>query len=238
MIAVDDPDFENEDKDTLADRARVLPPKTVGERFVAISAAAHQLINQTSGEVEYYTPVEIIEAARRVMRGIYLDPASSAAANEYVFAQRIFTLKDNGLAQRWEGRVWMNHPFGRAETACLVGCTKNHVHHNFDYHGNAKWINKLESEYVAGNVIEACCITFACTSETWFQPLVKRPQCYLTPRTNYRLPDGTVKKGVSKGSVVTYFGNNLDRFAREYAPFGTIKIEYVPSAGRGDSDLK
>lgn len=55
---------------------------------------------------------------------------------------------------------------------------------------------------------------------------MRRPQCYLTPRTNYRLPDGTIKKGVSKGSVVTYYGDNLDAFAREYERFGTVKIAY------------
>lgn len=40
---------------------------------------AHRLINQDSGDVEYYTPTEITEAARRVMGGIDLDPFSSAA---------------------------------------------------------------------------------------------------------------------------------------------------------------
>ena len=45
---------------------------------------AATLINQTSGKVEYYTPADIVEAARRVMGSIDLDPASSPAANETV----------------------------------------------------------------------------------------------------------------------------------------------------------
>lgn len=189
-------------------------------------AAAHQLINQTSGEVEYYTPVEIIEAARRVLGTIHLDPASSENANRIVKAERFLTVRDDGLWREWFGKVWMNHPFGRAEKACEASCRKDHIHHGFDYYGNAEWINKLTREYCDGRVIEACCITYACTSEGWFQPLIKRPQCYLTPRTNYRLPDGTIKKGVSKGSVVTYYGNDLDRFAAEFEAFGEIKIAY------------
>lgn len=44
----------------------------------------HQLVNQTSGNTEWYSPPELVEAARRVMGGIDLDPASSRAANEAI----------------------------------------------------------------------------------------------------------------------------------------------------------
>lgn len=174
------------------------------------SRSNHQLINQTSGKVEYYTPVEIVEAARRVMGGIDLDPASSIAANLTVKALHIFTVADDGLSQEWHGRIWMNHPFGLVQ--------------------NPKWVTKIGREYYEGRIRAACCITFACTSERWFQPLAKLPQCYLTPRTNYRLPDGTIKKGVSKGSVVTYYGNDIDRFAREFIKFGVVKVTHATTA--------
>ena len=97
----------------------------------------------------------------------------------------------------------MNHPFGRGS--------------------NAAWINKLESEFACGNVIEACCITYACTSEVWFQPLLRRPQCFLSPRTNYLLPDGTVFRGVTKGSVVTYFGTRSNAFTDAFQDLGVVK---------------
>lgn len=84
---------------------------------------AHQQINQTSGDVEYYTPPAIIAAAYLVLGTIDLDPASSATANERVKAVRIFTKADDGLQQEWHGKVWMNHPFGKKV--------------------NAKWIKKL-----------------------------------------------------------------------------------------------
>lgn len=165
---------------------------------------AAQLINQTSGIVEYYTPLPIIEAARRTLGFIDLDPASSAIANARVKAGAFFTEADNGLSVNWFGNVWMNHPFGRIE--------------------NPKWVSKIESEFKSARVSAACCITFACTSERWFQPLLRRPQCFLSPRTNYELPDGSTLRGVTKGSVVTYFGHDPSRFAREFEELGVVKI--------------
>lgn len=179
-----------------------------------------QLINQTSGEVEYYTDPKIAEAARSMMGGIDLDPASSAGANEVIRAIVFHGPHDNSMSRPWMGRVWMNHPFGRQEDACPPDCTKEHIHHSYPYHGNAAWINKLMEEWEGGNVEEALCITYACTSEKWFQPLLDFPQCFLCPRTNYYLPDGTIKKGVTKGSVITYIGDRETRFHRYFKSFG------------------
>lgn len=163
-----------------------------------------QLINQTSGDVEYYTPPEILDAAHATMGHIDLDPASSKLANQVVDAHKFFTVADNGLAQPWFGKVWLNHPFGRG--------------------ANKLWIDKLVSEYLSGRVTEACCITYACTSEAWFRPLLRQPQCFLVPRTNYYLPDGSIKRGVTKGSVVTYFGKNTTAFAVNFGSLGEIKL--------------
>lgn len=188
-----------------------------------------QLINQTSGKVEYYSPPEIVAAARRVMGGIELDPASSEAANERIGAERFYDVEDDAICLEWCAKsVWMNHPFGRPEAPCVPDCVKNHEHHAEIRYGNATWINKLRDSIGWEKVAEACCLTFACTSEAWFQPLLKRPICFLCPRTNYYLPDGTIFKGVSKGSAVTYFGSNVAVFAREFTKFGTVKISYIP----------
>ncbi len=165
-----------------------------------------QLINVDTGNFEYYTPSFIIEAARTTMGNIDLDPSSCKIANERVKAGKIFTLDDNGLKQNWQGNIWMNHPFGKKS--------------------NKLWIDKLVSEYKSGNVKQACCITFAATSEKWFQPLLQFPQCFLSPRTNYLYPNGKIKTGCPKGSVVTYFGDNVSSFNVEFRNLGTIKINY------------
>ena len=165
---------------------------------------AAQLINQDSGNFEYYTPQPIIEAAWLTMGGIDLDPASSLKANRRVNADSFYIERSNGLERHWYGRVWMNHPFGRKT--------------------NKLWIDKLIAEYMAARVEQACCITFAATSEKWFQPLMAFPQCFLSPRTQYMLPDGKVKKGVTKGSVVTYLGGHVTAFADNFRTLGTIKV--------------
>jgi hypothetical protein len=166
--------------------------------------ASHKLINQDSGKVEYYTPSFIVEAARQVMGSIDLDPASSSIANNSIKATRFYTINQPSLELPWIGNIWMNHPFSR----------KN----------NYEFINKLLHEVKEGNVKQACCITFAATSEKWFRPLLTFPQCYLFGRTNYILPDGSQKVGVTKGSVVTYIGPNNDKFREVFSKYGAVKI--------------
>ena len=160
-----------------------------------------QLINQDSGNYEWYTPVEIVDMAREVMGGIDLDPFSSELANVEVKADHIFT--ELGLNRQWFGKVWMNHPFGRVM--------------------NKACVQKLVSAYNLGEIEQACCITFAATSEAWFRPLLNYPQCFIHGRTNYYLPDGTKKRGVTKGSVVTYLGDNVEKFTEVFTIIGTVK---------------
>jgi hypothetical protein len=61
---------------------------------------------------EWYTPSLVVEAARTLMGGIDLDPASHEEANRTVKATRYFTEADNGLLRPWTGRVFVNPPGG------------------------------------------------------------------------------------------------------------------------------
>lgn len=169
-----------------------------------INMKSHQLINQTSGKTEYFTPLPIVEAARLTMGSIDLDPASSARSNERVRATHTFDIEMDGLEQEWFGNIWLNWPFTRT--------------------GNPLWSNKLLMEFRSGRVYQVCCITYACTSETWFRPLMDFPQCFLYPRTNYVLPDGSTLRGVTKGSVVTYLGRNHLQFIKSYESLGSFKF--------------
>lgn len=197
-----------------------------------------QLINQTSETWDYYTPEFLTDGGRLVMGSIDLDPATSKAANHFVKATSIFTAKDNGLVQPWHGNVWLNHPFHRGWTACKPDCQRvtcqkinpktseprGHVYH--DIPSNMDWIRKLIREYNTGNIEQACCLTYALTSEAWYKPLMAYPQCFLSPRTNYYLPDGTLKAGNTKGSSVTYLGDRVDEFYDVFSQYGAVKVAY------------
>ncbi len=51
--------------------------------------------------------------------------------------------------------------------------------------GNADWVSKLVRSYEGGRGQAPLCICFAATSEGWFRPWLRRPQCFLHGRTYY-----------------------------------------------------
>lgn len=211
----------------------------------------HQFVNQTSGKQEYYSPPPLVDAARLVMGGIDIDPASSPKANSEIVKASTFyerpgftqfvvpgidpdlpvrtDLGRGGLDHPLYGRLWSNHPFGNAESACKPNCTKKvcrkrGYHLGADMPGNADWINHIVGEYEAGRVTQACILTYFASSENWLRPLKKFPICVLDGRTNYLDPDTLEEvSGVTKGSCVTYLGPNPARFHDAFSPFGEVK---------------
>ena len=59
---------------------------------------------------DYYTPQWIFDA---LGLRFDLDVASPPGGAPYVPCDRYFTQEDDGLAQEWHGRVWMNPPFSK-----------------------------------------------------------------------------------------------------------------------------
>src|SRR4051794_2431488 len=99
---------------------------------------------QFVGDVEYYTPPEIMGAVHAVLTRIDLDPASCEVANQIVRASRFFTAADDGLAQPWHGRVYCNPPGGKRGSESRQGLF---------------W-DKLVTEYESGRIEAAVFLGF------------------------------------------------------------------------------
>lgn len=162
-------------------------------------------IHADSGNHNWGTPLYIRDLAILTMGSIDLDPASSISANKTIVASHIFTSEDDGLKHDWFGNVWLNHPFSKRN--------------------NKLWPSKLINEYTKGNVIQACCITFASTSEKWFKPLMSYSQVYISGRVNYiNIDTGLEVKGVTKGSVITYLGDDIKSFIYYFKTIGDVML--------------
>jgi ParB-like chromosome segregation protein Spo0J len=165
--------------------------------------------NYLTGEYEWYTPPKFVEAARKVMGGIDLDPASSHQAQEVVQARRYFTEEQDGLSRPWgtlkrPSRAWCNAPY----KAGLID----------------QFVAKLLEELAAGRVSEAVLLVDNRTDTEWFHAaaIQASARCDTSGRIQFRRPDGTGGSPMN-GSVFLYFGDNPDRFA---AGFGSLGLVY------------
>jgi phage N-6-adenine-methyltransferase len=181
-------------------------------RIVEADSSVH--VEHNSGENEWYTPAEYVDAARRVMNdGIDLDPATSERANEIVQAKQIFTIKTNGLTSDWInpqlgscGRVWMNPPYA----ADLV----------------EKFTSKLAG-YVRQRAIEAAVVLVNNATETqWFRQIADcaEAMCFKTGRVSFLTPQLHQKATGVQGQVFLYFGTERGRFLQEFRPFGFVMV--------------
>ena len=113
----------------------------------------------------------VYASAREVLGEISLDPASCALANETVKAVRYFTKDDDGLAQAWSGRVWLNPPYSLEGTPRGMVSPRERI--------VKLWIQRLIAEYKGGHVSEAILLTKADPKQRWFLPLWEFPICFV-----------------------------------------------------------
>lgn len=141
-----------------------------------------------SQQKEWYTPPEIFELLKNPQ--FDLDPCSPGKDKvPWVPAIKHYTATDNGLLLPWEGKVWMNPPYG-GETAT--------------------WLDRLA---LHGNGIA---LVFARTDTGWFHKTAKKADVvsFLAGRIKFIRESGEQAKTPSGcGSMLLAWGDCADILA-------------------------
>lgn len=188
-------------------------PEEVKEQLrrgeMSINRAYNEVVKKphvamNSGNNEWYTPSEIIEAARTAMGSIDIDPASNDIAQQTVKAKIYYTVDTNGLAQKWDGNVWLNPPYSSE----LI----------------EKFIDKLVAE--KSNYRQAVILVNNATETGWFNKIVSIASavCFPKSRVKFYMPDG--KTGAPlQGQAILYIGKDKASFVSSFSSLGWIANE-------------
>ena len=168
-------------------------------------AKAQPHVVRGDSDVEWYTSATIIDAARAVMGGIDLDPASCAHAQAAVRASRYFDAAANGLVQEWAGRVWLNLPYARG----LVN----------------EFVNKIVASPA---VTHAIVLANNATETQWGAVLLQASAavCFPTGRVHFDQGDSLSTGAPVQGQMLVGMGPELDRnaFIERFGMFGPVFI--------------
>jgi len=144
---------------------------------------------------EWNTPQEVIDKVLNFFGHIDCDPCSNDSKNPNVPAGILYTEVDDGLSQKWYGKVYMNPPYGDA----IIG-----------------WVEKLVDEYENGEVSEAVALLPARTDTQWFHLLRRYPRCFIIGRLKF----GGQENSAPFPSVFIYLGKNTDGFFKNFKTEG------------------
>lgn len=173
--------------------------REVAQEMTRPEAAVYRHVSDDS--YEWYTPSEYVEAARRVMGGIDLDPASCAEANKIINARAFYSLEDDGLTREWRGRVYLNPPYS--------------------YPAVEQFCQRLVEEYNMGKVKQAIVLVNNSTDAAWFHDLARAcgAFCLTRGRVKYWGPNSAQAR---QGQAFFYLGQARAAFMREFSAFGIV----------------
>jgi len=132
-----------------------------------------------------------------------LDPASHPAAQAVVRATRYVTVEEDGLAQEWHGRVWLNPPYAATVVAAFV--------------------DKLIGEYQAGRLMAAVVLVNNCTDTRWGQRLLRAScaVCFPAGRVPFWAP-GRASSSPLQGQMIAAVGGKAGTFAAHFDAVGVV----------------
>jgi phage N-6-adenine-methyltransferase len=160
-------------------------------------------VSYNSGENEWYTPAEIMEAVHAVMGKIDLDPASSDIANQTVNALTYFTKNENGLNKTWFGKVFLNPPYAQP----LI----------------KQFSDKLCESIDNNHITEVIVLVNNATETNWFQNMARRVSaiCFTDKRIKFLDPCGNPGAPL-QGQAILYWGHDIEQFRLTFHPFGFV----------------
>lgn len=100
-------------------------------------------------------------------------------------AERLICAPNDGLSQQWQGRIWLNPPYGK---------------------NTGKWLSKLAHHR------NGIALVFARTDTKWLQPILYlHPVFFIEGRIKFLKPDGSEATNAGAPSILIPFGkNNVD----------------------------
>jgi ParB family chromosome partitioning protein len=163
-----------------------------------------------TGDTEWYTPPDILEAAHEVLGAIDLDPASSDAqqALSPIKAAIYFTVENSGLDRPWRGRIWLNPPYARGWID--------------------RFVEKMVQSYRDREMQAGIMLTNSATETNWWQTAAGACEalCFRKGRVRFlKMTDGALSTGGSSPShphTLFYFGPNTAGFVRVFRRFGLV----------------
>lgn len=154
---------------------------------------------------EWWTPQDVIARVLQAFPRIDLDPCSNPGPTRNVPAQRHHDINDSGLDYGWQGRVFINPPYGDSLPS---------------------WAEKIAAE--AENVTEAIVLVPARTETRWWHAIPADVLCFFKGRLHFT-NGATGQTGPAPfPSAALYVGPNPDRFAAAFADAGLIYRRYQP----------
>lgn len=194
--------LEPEEQEEIAHRIEHIeeePEETATPKAIVQEVVNRPHVSYNSGNNEWYTPADIIEAARAVMGSIDIDPASNDIAQKVVKAKIYYTAETNGLNKKWTGNVWLNPPYASE----LIG----------------KFVDKLIKEQE--HYEQAIILVNNATETEWFRKIISIASavCFPKGRVKFYLPDG--KTGAPlQGQAILYIGASPKKFTDMFLKVG------------------
>jgi hypothetical protein len=120
-------------------------------------------------------------------------------------AARHYTAQDNGLVQPWQGRVYLNPPFGP---------------------GVEQWFSKLYLERTAGRTTEAIVLWKSATETAAWKTLtaISCRVCFPSARIRFSGPSGDSGPGPTFSPALFYIGERPERFEKAFDVIGAVWV--------------